>query len=200
MTKQAGVKTIAVGGRSNREKIQAIGGVKGVNNYGWNYIQAAAENAIGIADAELQAKLANSVLKTGLIDNMIVFSRASGGAGVNVRDGIAQNDTTGTALQFVYEEADCRLYYTPEMTIDASAIWKAAASAQWGQSGKCVGGSGGYGADSKRANDDVVHTMKLNAGRVKVAHALALQKMEEFEKSFELQTECTVERNGFMKP
>nr|GFD20163.1 hypothetical protein [Tanacetum cinerariifolium] len=79
-------------------------------------------------------------------NNDMPYYRAAAGVspGVNVRDGLSQNDTAGIALQFVYEEADCRLYYTPEMTVDIAAVWKAAADAQWGQSGKCVAG-GNYG-------------------------------------------------------
>jgi hypothetical protein len=38
------------------------------------------------------------------------------------------------------EQADCRLFYEPEMLRDARAIWKKAASVAWG-SGKCIAGS-----------------------------------------------------------
>lgn len=192
MTKQGGVKTIAMGGRSNQNQIQAIGGVKGVNNYGFSYIQSLAQTAIKVASPELQSRL-NSTLAD--YRNNMVYYRASGSPGLNVRDGLALNDTSGVALQFIYEEADCRLYYTPEMTVDASAIWKAAAGAQWGNSGKCVGG-GGYG--EKRAADVV--TTKLSPGRVHVSQAEALSKFEAFEKSFGLETDCRMESPGFMQP
>ncbi|KAF1961555.1 peptidase S41 family protein [Byssothecium circinans] len=198
LTKQAGVKTIALGGRSNRNQIQAIGGVKGVNNYGWSYLTSQAALAIRVAPPALQAKLNATKLATTYRTSSL-FSRTATPPGVNVRDGLALNDTSGVALQFKYEEADCRLYYTPEMTIDASATWKAAADAQWGSSGKCVGKSG-YGGDGKGESEVAVATAKLNTGRVKVSHAVALQKYEEFERSFSLETISKKQRTGYMLP
>ena len=49
---------------------------------------------------------------------------------VNFRDGIRDADLPNAQdipLQFVYEAADCRILYTKEMTVDVTAIWKAAA-------------------------------------------------------------------------
>lgn len=60
---------------------------------------------------------------------------------INVRDMILRDNLEdGTPAQFLYEEADCRLFYQPEMIRDPKAIWKAAARAAWGD-GKCVAGS-----------------------------------------------------------
>ena len=129
MTKQAGVKTIALGGRSNSNPMQAVGGVKGVNNFQFGYIQNLAQQAIFNAPDDMKAQLNSSILRKDYF-NDIVFYRASGSPGVNVRDGVGFNDDSGVALQFVYEEADCRLFYTPEMTMDITAAWKAAADAQ----------------------------------------------------------------------
>ncbi|KAF9701200.1 hypothetical protein EKO04_000420 [Ascochyta lentis] len=191
LTKQAGVKTIAMGGRSNKDAIQAVGGVKGVNNYQFGYIQQAAQYAIRFNPA-----VNDSILRTNFESDM-PFYRAAGGVspGVNVRDGLPQNDTTGIALQFVYEEADCRLYYTPEMTVDITALWKAAADVQWGQGGKCVAG-GNY--SQKRSN--VGTTTKLKPRRVPVSQAVAVKKMQSFESSFGLETNCHMKGDGFMHP
>jgi hypothetical protein len=189
MTKQAGVKTIAMGGRSNKNPIQAIGGVKGVNNYQFGFIQQLAQYAIRFTPS-----LNSSVLRTDYYSDL-PFNRASGGSGVNVRDGVRQNDTSGTALQFVYEEADCRLYYTPEMTVDITSLWKAAADAQWGSSGKCVSG-GNYG--QKRNVHEV--TTKLSPRRIHVSQAAATTQIQAFEKSFKLETECKMKGDGFMHP
>ncbi|KAF3003080.1 hypothetical protein E8E13_007703 [Curvularia kusanoi] len=189
LTKQAGVKTIAMGGRSNKNAIQAVGGVKGVNNYAFGYIQSAAQTAIRWNPAVNESVLASYK------DDLPLY-RASNGAspGVNVRDGLPQNDTSGIALQFVYEEADCRLYYTPEMTVDINSLWKAAADAQWGSSGKCVGGNN----SQKRSNHLV--TTKLKPRRVQVSSAVAMEKLQSFEKSFQLKTECHMTGDGFMHP
>ncbi|KAF2268984.1 hypothetical protein CC78DRAFT_454400 [Lojkania enalia] len=195
LTKQAGVKTIAMGGRSNRKQIQAIGGVKGTNNYGWSYIANLAQTAIYLAPEDQKQKFNSSILRQDYYDNM-PFRRAAIPPGVNVRDGLRQNDTSGIALQFIYEEADCRLYYTPEMTVDATAIWRAAADAQWGDSGKCVGG-GGYG--SKREANEI--TTSLRARRIQgVSQAALLKEFEAFEKTFDLETDCSMDADGFMLP
>jgi hypothetical protein len=188
LTKQAGVKTIAMGGRSNKNQIQAIGGVKGTNSWGYSYIQVAAQTAV-----RYDKSLNNSVLREHYDDDL-PFLRSSS-AGVNTRDGLRQNDTSGIALQFIYEEANCRLYYTPEMTVDITAIWKSASDAQWGNSGKCVS-AGGYG---QKRNVNEVST-KLGRRRVQVAQATAMRQVQALENSFSLETECQLNGDGFMKP
>jgi hypothetical protein len=192
MTKQAGVKTMALGGRSNKNPIQAIGGVKGVNNYQYAYIQQLAGLAITLATGGEKAKLNSSVLKTDYASDL-VFNRAASAPGVNVRDGLTLNDNSGVAQQFIYEEANCRLYYTPEMTVDATAVWKAAADAQWGSSGNCVGS----GRDKRDAHEI---TTKLKPRLVHVSEAVAVARVQSFEKSFELETECHLKGDGFMHP
>ena len=189
LTKQAGVKTIAMGGRSNKNAIQAVGGVKGVNNYQFGFIQQMAQYAI-----RYMPSLNSTILRTDYSSDL-PYNRVSGGAGVNTRDGLPLNDTEGVALQFVYEEADCRLYYTPEMTVDITSLWQAAADAQWGDSGKCVTG-GTYG--QKRDSDAV--TSKLSPRRVHVAQAVAVKQVQAFENTFALQTVCKLKGDGFMHP
>ncbi|CAO2648426.1 Nn.00g076930.m01.CDS01 [Neocucurbitaria sp. VM-36] len=187
MTKQAGVKTIAMGGRSNKNRIQAIGGVKGVNNYQFGYIQQLAQYAIRFTPS-----LNSSILRRDYYSDL-PFNRATGAPGVNTRDGLSQNDTSGVALQFIYEEADCRLYYTPEMTVDITSLWKAAADAQWGNSGKCVAGY------SQKRNAHEI-TAKLHPRRIQVSQAAAQKQVQAFENSFLLETECKMTGDGFMHP
>ncbi|KAF2129006.1 peptidase S41 family protein-like protein [Dothidotthia symphoricarpi CBS 119687] len=188
MTKQAGVKTIAMGGRSNKDRIQAIGGVKGVNNYQYSYIQSLAQRAV-----TLSPTLRNSSLGQGYYSDL-PFNRGGGSMSINVRDGLALNDTSGIALQFVYEEADCRLYYTPEMTVDITAVWKAAANAHWSDGSKCV--SGDY---SQKRNAREM-TTKLKPRGVHVSRVVALKQVKAFEDSFSLETHTEMNGDGFMQP
>lgn len=190
LTKQAGVKTIAMGGRSNSNPIQAIGGVKGTNNFGYSYIQALAQTSVYIA--EDQATYNSSVLQQ--YNDEIVFNRAAAGPGINVRDGLKYKDDSGIALQFIYEEADCRLYYTPEMTVDITAVWKAAADVQWGSKGQCVKKY----ASGKRGLRGV--TKKLGRRHLKISQAAAKQQQTRFDKSMELKTHCDMKGDGFMHP
>lgn len=94
----------------------------------------------------------------------------------------------------MYEEADCRLYYTPEMTVDITALWKAAADVQWGQGGKCVAGGNNGQKRSSAA------TTKLKPRRVHVSQAVAVKKVQSFENSFGLETNCHMKGDGFMHP
>jgi hypothetical protein len=198
MTKQAGVKTIALGGRSNEDPIQAIGGVKGVNNLAWTYINELAERTLKLASPAKISAVNSSKLPALANPPNAVFGRAAGTPGVNVRDGLPMNDT-GVALQFIYEEADCRLYYTPEMTVDASAMWKAAADAQWGASGKCIGGEG-YG---KRTVNQATTSLRGSGMRVKtMSNSEAEKHIAAFHDTFSLETDCNIDykSNGFMHP
>lgn len=148
--------------------------------------------AIMKAEGDLKQKLNSSVLRADYY-NDLVYNRASGSPGVNVRDALLYNDTSGIATQFIYEEADCRLFYTPEMTVDATAIWKAAADAQWGDNSKCVSGYA-----MKRDAHEV--TTNLKRRQAHTSQAVALQQFEAFEKTFDLKTQCKLHGDGFMHP
>lgn len=108
------------------------------------------ETAFNYSTPEQKEKLLAGA--TNEYTSYLPFYRSVGGAtAVNFRDGIQKGDTTNTPLQFVYEEADCRLFYTAEMTIDVTAVWKKVYDAKWGNA-SCVAGTlgdkgapGGYG-------------------------------------------------------
>ena len=193
MKRQVGVKTIAMGGRSNKKPIQAIGGVKGTNNYGFSFIQQNVQWAI-----DYEPSLNTSILGTDYSD-YLVFSRSTSN-GVNVRDGLRRNDTSGIALQFIYEEADCRLYYTPEMTTDITSLWKTAADTQWGNKGKCVN-TPSYG-ESKLAVQKTAQrvTTKLSRPASSSSVHFSESRMQAFEDSFRLITANKLTGDGYMLP
>lgn len=135
MTHQAGIKTIALGGRPNKDPIQAIGGTKGTNNYPFGYIQELAAVTLG---SGTEAQIANWTSVTAY--NILPMNRSTDNS-INVRDNILKDNLIdGTPAQFLYEAADCRLFYEPAMLSDPKAIWKKAAAASWGGV-KCVAGS-----------------------------------------------------------
>lgn len=128
MRTQAGVKSIALGGRSTSDGeptplIQGVGGVKGANNYGYGYISSLASAAVGFgARSKAVDQLINQHALTRSTDTSI-----------NVRDNILKaNLGDGVPSHFIYEPADCRLFYTPAMIKNVTAIWEAAASSAWG--------------------------------------------------------------------
>jgi len=147
MRQRAGVKYISLGGRPREGITQAVGGVKGTNNYPWTYIQSLAQYTV--TELNNTVEESEQLRKTELGDYFddFVFQRATIGNAINVnfRDGIRDNDTSNVPLQFVYEAADCRILYTKAMTVDVTAIWKAVADSTWGGKSHCVAGSlGGY--------------------------------------------------------
>lgn len=147
MRQRAGVKYISLGGRPRSGITQAVGGVKGTNNYPWTYIQSLAQYTVTELNSTVEEseQLRNTELGEYFDDT--VFNRATIGNAINVnfRDGIRDNDTSNVPLQFVYEASDCRILYTKAMTIDVTAIWKAVADTTWGGKSHCIAGDlGGY--------------------------------------------------------
>jgi hypothetical protein len=130
-----GVKSIAMGGRPNTSPIQGIGGTKGANNYPYGSIQQLANVALGTGNSsQIESWTAVTAYTT------LPMARSTDNS-VNVRDNILRDNLEdGVPAQFVYEAADCRLFYEPSMITDVRAIWMKAADAAWGGA-KCVAGS-----------------------------------------------------------
>ena len=148
MRTQAGVKSIALGGRPSYDAMQGIGGVKGANNFGFDYINYLAQLAYQSGTPE-QQKQANWTALTDL--DLLAFNRSTDNS-INVRDNILpDNLEDGLPAQFVYEPADCRLFYEPSMMVDVAQTWEAAASAAWGTK-ECV--QGGLDLKKRMAVED----------------------------------------------
>ncbi|KAI4865197.1 hypothetical protein F4820DRAFT_306162 [Hypoxylon rubiginosum] len=130
----AGVKSIAMGGRPTKEGlIQGVGGVKGSQSYGFEDVYAQAQTALEYTnDSAIIATL--ETYTTYVIDR-------STAASLNVKDQILRgNLEDGTPAQFVVEESDCRLWWTAPMISDITELWKAAATAAF-KGGKCAYGA-----------------------------------------------------------
>lgn len=133
MRLQAGVKSIAMGGRPKVGPIQGVGGVKGAQSYGFSNIYGDAQFAIPQAATD-QVAILNKL-------SSLPNNRSSSNS-VNLRDNILPgNLNDGLPAQFVVEEADCRLYYTLDMINDVTALWKGAAAAAF-NGAPCVAGAG----------------------------------------------------------
>lgn len=59
---------------------------------------------------------------------------------INGRNAYPSDSPNGPPLQFVYEAANCRLFYQFEDTLDITHLWKRVANVVWGNS-TCVPGS-----------------------------------------------------------
>jgi hypothetical protein len=137
MRKQACVKSVVIGGRPSHGPMQAIGGAKGANTYAFQTIQSLQRALYKSGSKEQQAEWDKTAL--GRIGELPV--KRSWGVSVNVRDQIRGCDEGQTPLQFVYEEADCKMWWTKEMVVDVTSIWRKVAGVAWGGKTGCIAGS-----------------------------------------------------------
>ncbi|GAM86729.1 hypothetical protein ANO11243_047480 [Dothideomycetidae sp. 11243] len=151
MRNQAGVKAVSLGGRSNTDITQAVGGVKGAVILRYLDIFSYSTGAYSTASEEIQQQWRNSaVAKYNLLSQQRALAPS-----VNARDAFRQYDTTDVPLQFVYEPADCRILYTPSMILDQSVVWKTVANTVFGKgTGACV--AGGIGPHKARSGGEDV--------------------------------------------
>jgi len=176
MRLQAGVQSIFIGGRPTKDITQAIGGVKGANNFPYDFVQELAESALEFSQpSQLNPNTSSSAfsppapfpVKNNTIPDVftgnftdrrlsdldllpsisqVPINRSTDNS-LNVRDNILPaNLKDGIPAQFIFEAADCRIFYTPEMVVDVAAMWKAAADVAWGGR-NCIAGAikGGRG-------------------------------------------------------
>ncbi|CAG7939861.1 unnamed protein product [Penicillium nalgiovense] len=140
MMKYEGVKIISFGGRPQYGPMQAMGGTRGAQVMPAETLMTITTAVLGItaglellSESELQQLKAlspaeESPLQYGLLQ-------------VNFRDAYSKLDKDNVMpLQFVYEPAHCRLFYTLDNVLQPATTWSAAGNAVWG-SGKCVAGS-----------------------------------------------------------
>ncbi|KAL9091246.1 MAG: hypothetical protein Q9159_001541 [Coniocarpon cinnabarinum] len=132
MTHEVGVKTVVVGGHPQPGLMQAVGGTRGSQK--WDSISVDHDKALA---HELLRSDAHRVLATrnpGILSDTVTFTLA---------DQIRRGEYA--PLQFSYEPANCRIFYTFENYRDYNRLWTDAADALWGinhyQSATCVDGS-----------------------------------------------------------
>ena len=139
MHHQAGVKTVVVGGKPSYGPMQAPAGTRGARSYTLGHLNQ---------DINITKRLNNNtaiLLPARELDYWISY------ASVNLRDQIRE-DQAGIPLQFVYEAADCRIFYTKDTYNNYSNLWQYAADAIWSDPPKCVKGSAGHATYGKNTD------------------------------------------------
>jgi hypothetical protein len=144
LTRNHGIRTVALGGRPFHQPMQVMGGVRGTivqpystiktwfNNMESSFTRY--DNADGAAVFSAYAAAIPREEQPPLLPEL-----AYAGA-VNGQNGYAEDDLDGLPFHFQYQAANCRLFYTQRMMADVSETWRRAASVQWhGQ--PCVHGS-----------------------------------------------------------
>ncbi|KAH7636100.1 hypothetical protein B0T09DRAFT_317777 [Sordaria sp. MPI-SDFR-AT-0083] len=143
MQREQGVRTIAVGGRPLHTPMQAVGGSKGsqvampANIRQWfGYILNADRGNVTIKSKELAALLPSPDLPP-------LEPITLAGSGVNYRNAYADGaDSTEDKeddypTQFLYEAANCRLFYKAEHMRSMAPLWRDVAAAAW-KNASCV--------------------------------------------------------------
>ena len=135
------IRFVAAGGRPQPGRMQAIAGVEGAQLFPMSDISAAAQLALDVAPAELQAEIGQGDL--GLLAEGLAVQRlrTSSAGAVNGKNAFSMADSR-TPLQFLRMEANCRVFYTPDMVSDVTAIWKRARDGAFTNPARfCVEGS-----------------------------------------------------------
>jgi hypothetical protein len=131
MHHEAQVRTVAVGGRPDYTPMQAPSGTRGATSYTTWRMDLDIAGALALDNSTAAALPVNR----GALDFYISY------AGVNLRDQIRHGEPLDTPLQFQYEPADCRVFYTPKTWYRYANLWNYAAEAAWQNPRLCVANS-----------------------------------------------------------
>lgn len=127
MHHEAGVRTVVAGGRPQVGPMQALAGTRGARYY----------EAADIDSDIFLAEAINVSVTADLPDRDIEFRIDV--ASFNLRDQVRRGENF--PLQFAYEAADCRIFFTPQTFNHYAALWQYAADAIWTNPKLCVQGS-----------------------------------------------------------
>jgi hypothetical protein len=136
MHHEAGVKVVAVGGRPSTGPMQAPSGSRGARDYDTESLDANINFVQEILANQSSPEVNFLPNRTEALDVFVSY------ADINLRDQIRKNETI--PLQFAYEAADCRIFYTPQTVYNYTALWQHAANAIWTNTSLCVSGSTGF--------------------------------------------------------
>ncbi|KAF2185635.1 hypothetical protein K469DRAFT_750346 [Zopfia rhizophila CBS 207.26] len=138
----AGIKAVVVGGRAKEAPMQTVSGTKGGEVTSLYALPKYANDIINATDAIG----ASSLWDTSIVD-LALTSQALIRVGdvqtrLETQIQIRKGDTTGTPLEFIYEAADCKIFYTMDTLFHPEEAWMAAWRA-FTDSKHCVKGSTG---------------------------------------------------------
>ena len=142
MHHQGGVETVVVGGRPSNGPMQAPAGSRGAQSYTFGPEQDLDSD---IQFAELINGSTTPLLPDLVEDILITFGE------INLRDQIRKGENI--PLQFVYEAANCRIFYSFDTWYNYTNLWKYAANATWTTPTLCIEGSTGFATANNTESD-----------------------------------------------
>ncbi|KAI9709404.1 MAG: hypothetical protein M1812_007681 [Candelaria pacifica] len=134
MHHEAGVRTVVAGGMPRSGPMQIASGSRGAQIYDTDSI-----------DRDIEVALFINETTTGFLPNRtedVLLDIVT----INLRDQIRKDQDI--PIQFLYDAADCRIYYTAETIANYSQLWTYAANAIFTDPKLCVAGSTGYSSSS----------------------------------------------------
>jgi hypothetical protein len=175
MILQMNVATVSVGGRPQLGVMQSIGGVEGAQVFPLAEISNAASAVLALAPADRQSEVQGSDL--ALIADGYALTRASTPANpgsINGKNAFSMSDSK-TPLQFLYQPANCRFFYTVDMIYGPTEVWKRAADAQWNDPATfCIDGSRVSLNTSTKVEDPLFRPLTGAAPTTFAGHGLGL--------------------------
>ena len=129
MHHEGGARIIVAGGRPDLSQMQAVGGSKGALIYDTISLDGDIDTAI-----QLNASVQSSLPK-GRDDLEPVIYYAS----FNIEDAVRKD--SDTPLQFTYEAADCRIYYTHHTVYNYINLWNYVIDALYRNPSLCIASS-----------------------------------------------------------
>jgi hypothetical protein len=134
MMVEAGVGTLAIGGRPEPGPMQATSGSRGAASYDATYLDydfalAAWYNDNYSVDTSLEADYVSIRNNSGMQITQ---------AGFTIRDQMRKNSTTPN--QFLYLPADCRIYWSFANAWNYTRLWTDVWNATWEDHSLCIGG------------------------------------------------------------
>jgi len=166
MHHEAGVRVVVAGGRPSSGPMQAPSGTRGA------LILDSVDDIdpmIDMAQGILEAKGSSDADFLPNRTEALTFSVAV--ATINIRDQARRNETT--PLQFAYEAADCRIFFTKDTVFNYSALWQYAANAMWSNSSLCVANSTGFATSTTNTTDFVGPAPSVTPGTFSIKDVTA---------------------------
>lgn len=124
--------------------MQAVGGIKGGQLGQMVQLGVVLLSGITISPASLSS-FRDEFGRETIPEVVEALNRSRTIASVNYRNSIREGDESVTPLQYVYEAAECRIFYTPAMINSQNALWQTVYEVAFGgQDSACVEGSTGH--------------------------------------------------------
>ena len=127
MHHQAGVRTVVAGGRPELGPMQAVGGNRGAQAY------TALDIDEDIEVAEILNTTVTDALPDRTVGNYVNFAE------FNIKDAVRAGESF--PLQFAYEAATCRIFYTQHTVYNYLNLWNYVVDAIWKNPSLCIDGS-----------------------------------------------------------